>query len=253
MMCDEPVDSDRWFAALRWMLDLKQGRTQLEVPILNDRCEQIGTLSPISVKHLADAELLERFVRWRNQNLSGYLDQRPVTLEGVKRYVEDVVYNPTRLTFLAYCDGRPIGRLGAVRIGPREHESDGLVRGERGGGLNFMHSANIAMMLVLFQILRQQRITARVLSSNDFAIDSCQRLGFCMTPILSQEVFQIEVGSGVILQTYGRDDQRVSGVTLDTFAIDRSRFFATMNGRRSFEAMTAVLPNMLTSATRTFT
>ncbi len=241
MMSDEPVDSDRWFAALRWMLDLKQGRTHLEVPILNDRCEQIGTLSPISVKHLADAELLERFVRWRNQNLSGYLDQRPVTLEGVKRYVEDVVYNPTRLTFLAYCDGRPIGRLGAVKIGPREHESDGLVRGERGGGISFMHWAQIAGMVLLFHALDQQRVVSRVLSANDLARDSCSSLGYDMNPILSQPVYRRKHMDGDTLETTGREDEIIKNVTLDTLRLERHAFVATMQSRAGFNAIQSSL------------
>jgi hypothetical protein len=128
-MMGENFDSERWFNALRWMLDLKQGSQALEVPILNERSEEIGFLRPICRRDLDDDALLNRFIDWRNQNRNGYLDQRPVNLDGVVSYVEDVVYNPSRLTFLAYCDGRPIGRLGAVKIGPIEHESDGLVRG----------------------------------------------------------------------------------------------------------------------------
>jgi hypothetical protein len=245
MMSDEPVDSDRWFAALRWMLDLKQGRTHLEVPILNDRCEQIGTLSPISVKHFADAELLERFVRWRNQNLSGYLDQRPVTLEGVKRYVEDVVYNPTRLTFLAYCDGQPIGRLGAVKIGPREHESDGLVRGERGGGMHFMHFAQITGMVLLFEAFNQQCIYSRVLSVNDLALESCRKLGYSMQPISSQAIFRHEHPNGFSLQVTGTDAQRVEAITLDTYRLERRSFSSAMRDHPNFASSQLVISELL--------
>ena len=241
MMFDGAVDSDRWFGALRWLLDVKQGRVPLEVPILDDGCEQIGTLTPISVRHLADAELLERFVRWRNQNRSGYLDQRPVTLEGVRRYVEDVVYNPTRLTFLAYCDGQPIGRLGAVGIGPREHESDGLVRGERGGGMRFMHWAQITSMVLIFHVLNQQRITSRVLSGNELARDSCRSLGYDMNPISSQPVYRRKHIDGVTLETTGTQEELITDVTLDTFRLERHQFLGLMRRRDGFTEIESVV------------
>jgi len=228
---DQPLDAERWFDALRWLVDVKQGRRPLAVPVLDDRAEEIGVLRPITVSHLSDEQLMQRFVVWRNQNRTGYLDQRPVTLDGVRRYVEDVVYSPTRLTFLAYFEGRPIARLGAVRIGPSEHEADGLVRGERGGGIQFMHRAQLSSMLLLFYALNHRSIIARVLSTNDLARESCRSLGFDMRPVSSQQVFRIRHLDGDTLEMCGDPSERIVGVTLDTFRLQRDGFLNTMAAR----------------------
>jgi len=234
---DQPLNAERWFDALRWLVDIKQGRLSLAVPVLDDRAEEIGVLRPITVAHLSNEQLMQRFVVWRNQNRNGYLDQRPVTLDGVRRYVEDVVYNPTRLTFLAYFEGRPIARLGAVRIGPSEHEADGLVRGERGGGMHFMHRAQLASMLLLFYAFNQRSIIARVLSANDLALESCCSLGFDMRPVSSQQVFRIRHLDGDTLETCGESSERMLGVTLQTFRLKRDRFFNTSAARPGFRQL----------------
>jgi hypothetical protein len=238
-------DSERWFDALRWLVDVKQGVLPLAVPILDDGGQEIGVLRPITVAHLRDESLLERFVVWRNQHRTGYLDQRPVTLDGVRRYVEDVVYNPTRLTFLAYCNGRPIARMGAVRIGPTEHESDGLVRGERGGGIHFMHWAQLAGMILLFYVLNHRSIISRVLSTNELALDSCATKGYEMRPIVSQSIFRVRHPEGDTLETSGDPVDRVTGVTLDTFRLQRDTFFATMAGQPGFRQLDAHVRNIL--------
>jgi len=237
MSGSEAVTDSRWFDALRWLLDVKQGVQPLVVPILDEQGGELGELRPITVEHLQDEALLERFVVWRNHHRLGYLDQRPVTMAGVRRYVEDVVYNPTRLSFLAYCDGRPIARMGAVRIGPTEHESDGLVRGERGGGMQFVHRAQLSGMVLLFHALNQTSIISRVLSTNDLARESCTSLGYDMNPVLSQQVYRIRHADGDTIETSGRADELVDGVTLDTLQLDRKVFFARMSGRPGFREL----------------
>jgi hypothetical protein len=244
MSGSDALDAARWFAGVRWLLDVKQGSLPLSVPILDEQGCELGELRPITVEHLDDEALLERFVVWRNQHRLGYLDQRPVTLAGVRKYVEDVVYNPTRLTFLAYCDGRPIARMGAVRIGPFEHESDGLVRGERGGGMQFVHRAQLAGMVLLFYAFNQTGIISRVLSTNDLARESCLSLGYDMTPVVSHAVYRIRHADGDTLETSGRTDELMDGVTLDTFRLDRHAFFELMSPRPGFRELDNLICGM---------
>jgi len=244
MSSSDAFTASRWFDALRWLLDVKQGVQPLVVPIMDEQGGQLGELRPITVAHLQDEALLERFVVWRNQHRLGYLDQRPVTLAGVRRYVEDVVYNPTRVSFLAYCDGRPIARMGAVRIGPQEHESDGLVRGERGGGMQFVHRAQLTGMILLFYALNQTSIISRVLSTNDLARESCTSLGYDMTPVVSQPVYRIPHADGDTIETSGRAEQLVAGVTLDTFRLDRRVFFERMSDKPGFQELDSLIRKM---------
>jgi hypothetical protein len=244
MSGSEAYAASRWFDAVRWLVDVKQGALPLALPILDEQGSELGELRPITVEHLGDDALLERFVVWRNQQRLGYLDQRPVTLAGVRRYVEDVVYNPTRVSFLAYCDGRPIARMGAVRIGPHEHESDGLVRGERGGGMQFVHRAQLTGMILLFYALNQTSIISRVLSTNDLARESCTSLGYDMTPFVSRPVYRIRHADGDTLETSGRTDELIEGVTLDTFRVGRRAFFERISGRPGYRALEDLIRGM---------
>lgn len=244
MSGSDAFTASRWFDAVRWLVDVKQGVLPLAVPILDEQGSELGELRPITVEHLGDEALLERFVVWRNQHRLGYLDQRPVTLAGVHRYVEDVVYNPTRVSFLAYCDGRPIARMGAVRIGPHEHESDGLVRGERGGGMQFVHRAQLTGMILLFYALNQTSIISRVLSSNDLARESCTSLGYDMVPVFSHPVYRIRHADGDTLETSGRPDELIEGVTLDTFRLCRGAFFERMSRRPGYRALEDLIRGM---------
>lgn len=244
MSGSDAFTASHWFDALRWLLDVKQGVRPLMVPIKDEQGEQLGDLRPITIEHLHDEALLERFVVWRNQHRLGYLDQRPVTLAGVRHYVEDVVYNPSRVSFLAYCDGRPVARMGALRIGPQEHESDGLVRGERGGGMQFVHRAQLTGMVLLFRALNQTSIISRVLSTNDLARESCTSLGYDMTPAVSQPVYRIRHADGDTIETSGRAEQLVDGVTLDTFRLDRKAFFERMSTRPGFQELDSLICEM---------
>lgn len=237
MSGSDAFSASRWFDAVRWLVDVKQGVLPLAVSILDEQGIKLGELRPITVEHLQDEALLERFVVWRNKHRLGYLDQRPVTLAGVRRYVEDVVHNPTRVSFLAYCEGRPIARMGAVRIGPHEHESDGLVRGERGGGMQFVHCAQLTAMVLLFHALNQTSIVSRVLSTNDLARESCASLGYDMTPVISRPVYRIRHADGDMLETIGRPEELIEGVTLDTFRLCRQAFFERMSARPGYRAL----------------
>ena len=236
-MTNEAVDAERWFHALRWLVSIKQAPSSLTVPVLNENSREIGFLRPIGLDVLRDQKLLERFVTWRNQNLSGYLDQRPTTIEGVINYVADVVYNPTRLTFLAFHEDRPIARMGAVRINPVEHESDGLVRGERGGGMRFLYHAQIAGMVLLFRSFNHQRIISRILSTNELALANSDSFGYDMEPSSVQPIYRKEHANGFILETSGNLEDRVNGVSLYTLHLTRRAFFETMAAWPAFQEL----------------
>jgi hypothetical protein len=224
MIIDGPAAA-RWFELLRWMTLVKHGKVKVSIPILDLSGRETGVLRPIDYDDLLNEPLLEQFVRWRNQNLEGYLDQRPVSIEGVKRYVEDVVFNPTRISFLAICDGKPIARMGAVKITPIEHEADGLVRGERGGGIRFLYYAQISALTFLFKLFNHERLIARILSSNDLAIENCSSFGYDIEPIVEQPIYRKVHDMGLTLETSGNADEILEGVTLKTLQLTRKSFY----------------------------
>jgi hypothetical protein len=248
-MTNGRVASDRWFEALRWMICLKQGKVKIKIPILDAIGKEIGFLRPIDYDDLLNEPLLEQFVQWRNQNLVGYLDQRPVNIEGVRKYVEDVVFNPTRLSFLAFYDGLPIARLGAVKICRTDHETDGLVRGERGGGIRFLYFAQISIFAFLFRLFTHKRFIARILSTNDLALENCLSFGCDKEPILEQPIYRISCNDGIKLETSGEMDEKVEGVTLKTYQVTEISFNQQLkvlpNSKKLYDMIQSLFPSEL--------
>ena len=177
-----------WEEVLALILDAKQERRPLRIPILAPTKQVVGSLVPLSVSHLVDRQLVDRFVCWRNQNREGWLDQRAVTAEGTLRWLERVVNDPLRMSFLIYWGDRVVGRCGFLNLTVRENESDGLVRGERGGGYYFMRDAQLACLRWQFEALGLQAVYSRVLSTNERALNSCRLLGYDMSPFARKRI-----------------------------------------------------------------
>lgn len=176
------VGGDDWFETVRYLLDIKQGRRSAVVPVVDATGLQIGRLVPLTAVDLGNQDLLEMFVRWRNQNLAGYRDQRPVTLASTASWLREVVWDPARLAHLIHLGDKPIARCGAIKLRPTGHEADGLVRGERGGGIDFIFYTQVAGTAWSFHRLGGEEIVALILRSNDLALSNAERLGFGMEP-----------------------------------------------------------------------
>lgn len=184
---------------LRHLHDIKQDREVLHIPIHNSERKEVGFLAPLSVSHLNDNSLIETFVRWRNQNLEGWLDQRPVTVEGTRKWLEVVVNDPTRMTFLIYWGKRLIGRCGFLHLTRTDSESDGVVRGERGGGCYFMRDTQIACLIWQFSTLNNQSIFSKILSTNVQALANCQSLGYDMRLSIERPIYRVSYPEGDLL------------------------------------------------------
>jgi hypothetical protein len=182
MQSGSEADEREWFDTVRYLVDIKQDRLASSVPIVDDTGKHLGKLMPLTIRHLGDRSLIEMFVRWRNQNLYGYRDQRPVTFESTSRWLEEVVWDPGRLAHLIHLGDKPIARCGAIKLRPTGHEADGLVRGERGGGFDFIFRSQVAGTAWSFHRLGGREIVALILRSNDLAQENARRLGFDMEP-----------------------------------------------------------------------
>jgi len=197
---------------------------RLMIPIQHGDVPEAGHLAPLTEAHLGDNALIDRFVRWRNQIRGGWLDQRPVTADGTRRWLQEVVVNPTRMSFLIYFGESLIGRCGFLNLTANQNESDGLVRGERGGGISFMHSANVAGLEWQFRELAIRGVCSKVLSTNESALEGCRRLGYPMTPRASRPVYRHTYPDGVVLRESGDPEQELAGVRLHYLRIEKSDF-----------------------------
>ena len=228
---------DRWFDTCRYLLDVKQGRVALSVPVVDFEGKSIGRLEPLTARHAADEETVDRFVRWRNQNLAGYLDQRPVTRESTRTWLEDVALSPTRLSFLIYSGERAVGKCGMLHIRPRDQESDGLMRGERGGGPMLIHFAQVACLIWSFRVLKNESVLSKVLSTNEPALTSCERLGYDRKPERIASVFLKEYPNGRVLEEQGSEAERVPELALLYLRLTRDRFLHAITSHAGFRQL----------------
>lgn len=219
-----------WFDVLRFLLDVKQDRTHVRIPVSDDRGSEIGHLEPLTVRHLGDPALVETFVRWRNQNLSGYLDQRPVTVSGTEAWLRETVCSPLRLAFLIFHGEKLIGRCGFVKLTPTDQEADGLVRGERGGGMNFLFQAQVAGLDWIFRNIGSESVVARVLSDNELALHNCERMGYDLTPFATSDVYRRMSPAGDQLLDEGSAAERIPGVRLHSIRLSRAGFYGANAG-----------------------
>jgi hypothetical protein len=127
--------------------------------------------------------------------------------------------------------------MGAVRISPVEHEADGLVRGERGGGIRFLYHAQVAAMVLIFRCFNHQGMVSRILSTNELALENSAAFGYDMEPSLVQPIYRKEHSNGFIFETSGNVEDRVNGVSLYTLRLTRRAFFETMAARPAFQEL----------------
>jgi hypothetical protein len=209
---------------LNLLRDYKEGHRPLSIPILDFDGRTIGHVSAMTRADAEDDAMIERFVRWRNQNRSGWLDQRPVTFEGTRRWAMRVIEEPDRIAFLMYHQDRLIARSGLLNLTRWWNESDGLVRGEPGGGAFYMYQAQAAMVKWEIEALRQRLVLSKILSTNDGGLNSCRSMGCDMAPIAVRSVYRHVHPEGEVLQETGSGLQRMSDVSLHYLVVTREGF-----------------------------
>lgn len=227
----------QWFDVVRLILDMKQERRHVSIPIVDFDGRKIGRLEPLGVSSLGSPDLLRQFVRWRNQNLAGFLDQRPTTEVETARWLDDVVTNPTRIAFLIFAHDTPIGRCGSVQIRPGELMTDGLVRGEQGGGKKFMYYAQIANLIWTFHALRIETVHSKILSTNDLAIENYRNLGCDTQPCRSAPMYRISSPAGDVLEEFGSPTELLPDVLLNYYQLKREPFLKSVAQSPGFKAL----------------
>ncbi|HEY4177025.1 MAG TPA: hypothetical protein VGM90_09350 [Kofleriaceae bacterium] len=146
--------------------------------------ETIGRAEALHAEHLTgetgDA-MIERFVRWRNFYRNGWLDQRLVTPETTRAWAARYLATPTTLLYLLYAGDVLIGRTGFLQLTATSFMTDGLVRGERGGGPRFLHRVSAALAVADLELTGISAMRAKILSDNDLALDQATRYGYRVT------------------------------------------------------------------------
>lgn len=156
----------------------KQGERPRIVSIVDeDAGVVIGRAEVLGVQHIDDA-LVERLVRWRNRHRFGWLDQRTVTVETTRAWLEKYLRAPDMMVYLLFAGDKLIGRTGLLELTAESFLTDGMVRGEPGGGPRFFYWMGKSLLAADRELTGVTSVVSKILEDNELALDSSTRLGY---------------------------------------------------------------------------
>jgi len=160
------------------VIKIQSGHSRPRPVIQTPTGDVVGFLSPLNVRMLDDAPLMDLMTRWRIRHAYAFASTFSPTVERTRAWLRDTVLTDSRrLLFLINHAERPIGHIGFRDLTPEGYQGDNLVRGERGGGINFMQYAAWAFHAWAMQHFGVSRTWGRVLASNASAIHFNLTLG----------------------------------------------------------------------------
>ena len=175
-----------------------RGDEPLAIPVRN-RGKVIATLRPLTRAALADAALLEKLARWRNEHREWFLSQFEAKAADTRQWLEQTVLtDDTRLIFLIEVEGREAGTIGFLHLTPTSAELERLILGERGGPPALILASEAALLRWLFTSFRIARVEAIVLAGNFTALQLHRSLGFRIEEKVPLRAVQTENGSVLV-------------------------------------------------------
>lgn len=151
----------------------------MKLTVSNRNGESIGMLVPLTIGHPSDNTLINRFVSWRNYSRSAWLDQREVTTEGTRRWLELLLQDDQRMAFLIFTpQNLLIGRLGFLDLTDQSAMIDSIVQGIPAVSPGIITRSFFAMTEWLFQNSAIETIFSKVHSDNTASIKLHHALGF---------------------------------------------------------------------------
>ena len=162
-----------------YLLTVIEGDAPLTISILDDAGAEVGSLRPITKKHLQSSDMIASITSWRNAYKAFFLTQFEATPERTLHWLSKVVLtDPTRMLFLIYTGDTLVGHYGFKDLQGDEVEVDNLLRGERAGHPLLMRYAVSALVRWLFDVIGVRKIHAHVFANNAMALKLHKDLGF---------------------------------------------------------------------------
>lgn len=150
---------------------IKQETLRVVPPILSPTGAVIGHLTPVTHATLHAPDVIAAMTRWRATHQLSYASRFTPTAARTGNWLRDVVLpDDRRVLFLIHWNQKPIGLTGFRDLADDGYEGDNLVRGERGGGPDFMLHATLGFHAWAMSTLRLERTRLRVLASNHNAL-----------------------------------------------------------------------------------
>ena len=155
-----------------------RGEESLRIDI--SAATRLGYFLPLTELVASDDVVVQKMTRWRNENRQAFLTQFEATDERTRRWLQSTVVTANdRLLLLLYtAEDVLIGQYGFTGLSDDTVELDNLIRGERGGDPSLIHHAEHALVDWLFAEFPVQRVVARVLAGNPFALQLHYDCGF---------------------------------------------------------------------------
>jgi len=155
------------------------GKKELIINITDDKNYHVGTLQPITVKHLQCADIIEKLTDWRNLNMQNFLTQFFATSKRTRNWIKKMLSeNKGQMLFLIYESEKIIGHYGFKNLTANDVLLDNAMRGERDGDPKLLVYAGIALVKWLFTQAKVNQIRAEVMTDNIPAIMMNKRIGF---------------------------------------------------------------------------
>jgi hypothetical protein len=154
-------------------------RQKVTIDLLDRGGNWIGYLAPITQSTVADSQIIEKLVVWRNQARKYFMTQFSATYARTKAWLENTVLRENnRLLFLIHSPTLLIGHLGFKGLTTRSAELDNLIRGEKGGHPQIIYHAEWALVNWLYGNFSIDEICAHVLADNFITLRLHQSIGF---------------------------------------------------------------------------
>jgi RimJ/RimL family protein N-acetyltransferase len=170
---------------LELISDIVHERVLCRIAIADPRGKAVGCLVPLTTSALRNPEIVQKLTDWRNRARESFLTRFTATADRTRDWLQNVVMaDAGRLLFLIQVREQPIGQFGFKGLSAEEAELDNLIRGERGGGMQLIPLAEVALVRWLFLSFEIARIRAFVLAHNQRALDLHLGVGFRRTELL---------------------------------------------------------------------
>lgn len=160
------------------VLAINTGRWVPELYVRDPAGVIVGALTPINTSSLENGTLMESITRWRIENAAAFASQFSPTVDRTRAWLRDTVLPADDRVLLVIRHGeRLIGHVGFRDLMANTYQGDNLVRGERGGGINFMRHALWAFHAWAMRYFGVRQSWSRILAQNAAAIEFNGSLG----------------------------------------------------------------------------
>jgi RimJ/RimL family protein N-acetyltransferase len=223
--------------------ELVRAARPVRLPIVDRSGDQVGALRLLDSALVADPAVVADLTEWRARTMRFFLTHFTPSEDRTRAWLLNVVLPADdRLLFMLETEpGCFVGNFGLADVSPGSAELDNLLRGRRGGGPDFIHLAECAMLWWLFADESRDTATLHVFSTNAPTIRLHAGVGFEQTASDPLFIHPDGCDRGFVLA----GGTEPAGFSYDAMRIHRDRFLATNPWvAAAFGSHTAHLPWM---------